>query len=146
MMKLIETKIKSEMLNHYQLLSEMYPSLTIEEYDRELDVMLPHNYGQVAVYDNEECVGLSGYWIGSKLWCGKYLECDNVVVSSKHRRKGIAKMIFDYLRKKAESEGCTMMALDSYRENTPSHEFFMKEGFVAKGFHFINVLDKTKIR
>lgn len=145
-MELKETTLKSEMLQHFPLLSEMYPTLTMEEYDRELDVMLPHNYGQVAVYQNGECVGLSGYWIGSKLWCGKYLECDNVMVSAAHRRKGIAKLIFDYLNKKAHAEGCTMLALDSYRDNVQSHEFFIKEGFVAKGFHFINVLDKSKIR
>lgn len=145
-MVLREITGKQEMLLNFELLTEVYPTLTLEEYDNELDLMIPNNYGQVAVYENDECIGLTGYWIGSKLWCGKYLECDNVVVSNQHRRKGIANMIFDYLRNKAMDEKCTMMALDSYRDNTESHKFFENEGFTPKGIHFINVLDKTKIR
>lgn len=145
-MELRELTTKEEMLKNYPLLEEFYPSLTLEDYNRELDIMLPHNYGQVAMYDGEECVGMSGYWIGSKLWCGKYLECDNVVVSKNHRRKGIANKIFDYLKKKAEKADCTMMALDSYTDNFEAHKFFMNEGFVPRGFHFINVLQKDRIR
>jgi GNAT superfamily N-acetyltransferase len=145
-MELREITTKEEMLRNFELLHEFYPSITLEEYDKELDLMIPNNYGQVGMYEGDECIGMSGYWIGSKLWCGKYLECDNVVVSSEHRRKGIANKIFEYLREKAEKEGCTMMALDSYTDNFDAHKFFMNEGFVPRGFHFINVLKPEKIR
>lgn len=134
------------MLENFALLNEFYPSLTYEDYSRELDTMIPHNYAQVAIYDNGECLGLTGYWIGSKLWCGKYLELDNVVISSKERSKGIGKKIFDYMKEKAISENCTMMALDSYTDNFKAHKFFYREGFVPRGFHFIQVLDKSKLR
>ena len=145
-MELVEYQTKDEMLKNYDILKEMYPSLTLEEYDSELDAMIPHNYGQVCVIEHDECIGISGYWIGSKLWCGKYIECDNVVVAKKHRRRGIANLIFDYLKIKAQNEGCTMLALDSYTDNFEAHKFFFSEGFVPRGFHFINVLDKSKIR
>ena len=145
-LKLIELTTKEEMLDCYELLTEVYPSLTKDAYDKELDVMIPNNYGQVAVYDQDRCVGLSGFWIGSKLWCGKYLECDNVVVALTHRRMGIAQMIFDRLSEKAKEENCSMMALDSYTDNFEAHKFFYKEGFVPRGFHFINILDKSMIR
>ena len=145
-MELVEYTTKDEMLQNFEILSEMYPSLTLEQYSNELDVMIPNNYGQVCVIEHGECIGISGYWIGSKLWCGKYIECDNVVVSKKHRRRGIANMIFDYLKIKAQNEGCSMLALDSYTDNFEAHKFFFNEGFVPRGFHFINVLDKSKIR
>lgn len=144
--ELIEYTTKDEMLKNYQILHEMYPSLTGEEYDKELDTMIPNKYGQVCVLEQGVCVGISGYWIGTKLWCGKYLECDNVYVDKKYRRRGIANLLFDYLKMKAQNEGCTLLALDSYTDNFEAHKFFYQEGYVPRGFHFINVLDSTKLR
>jgi GNAT superfamily N-acetyltransferase len=108
--------------------------------------MLPHNYGQVGVFEEDICLGLSGFWIGTKLWCGKYLELDNIVVSKTQRSQGIGKLIFDFLHKKALENDCTMLSLDSYTTNFNAHKFFYKEGFAPKGFHFINILKDEKVR
>jgi len=145
-MEIKELKTKAEMLANLQLLLEVYPSLTLKEYGDELDDMLPHNYGQVGVFENDECLGLTGYWLGTKLWCGRYLELDNVVISEKHRSKGIGKLLFDFMEQKAKEEKCTMLALDSYTSNFKAHKFFYNQGFAPRGFHFIQVLDKSKVR
>lgn len=146
-MTLRELNGLDEMLQTLDVLQELYPSLTPENYLVDLKDMLPNNrYGQVAVFDGDTCVGVSGYWIGTKLWCGKYLEIDNLVVSAKVRSKGVGKMIFDYLAEKAKQEECSMVSLDSYTSNFKAHKFFYNEGFAPKGFHFINILDAEKIR
>lgn len=145
-MEIRELKTKEEMLESFDVLLEVYPTMTIEEYDRELDVMIPHNYGQVVVMDGDAIAGLTGFWIGSKLWCGKYLELDNVVVAERYRSKGVGKMLFDFMEERAKEENCTMLALDSYTTNFKAHKFFYGQGFAPRGFHFINILDKTKVR
>jgi GNAT superfamily N-acetyltransferase len=146
-MTLRELNGLDEMLQTLDVLQELYPSLTPENYLADLNEMLPNNrYGQVAVFDGDTCVGVSGFWIGTKLWCGKYLEIDNLVVSAKVRSKGVGKMIFDYLAEKAQQEECSMVSLDSYTSNFKAHKFFYNEGFAPKGFHFINILDAEKIR
>lgn len=145
-MEIRELTTKEEMLNCLELLQEVYPTLTLEEYDRELDDMLPHNYGQVVVMDGENIAGLTGYWVGSKLWCGKYLELDNVVVAEKYRSQGVGKFLFDFMEQRAIDEKCTMLALDSYTTNFKAHKFFYGQGFAPRGFHFINILDKSKVR
>lgn len=145
-MELRELTTKEEMLANFELILEMYPNITLEEYSNELDVMIPHNYGQVVIYDGDSCAGLTGYWIGSKLWCGKYMELDNVVVSAKHRRKGVGKQLFEYMQQKAVDMNCTMLALDSYTDNFDAHRFFYEQKYVPRGFHFINILDKAKVR
>ncbi len=137
---------KEEMLKNLSVLQDLYPSLTLSEYSSELDLMLPHNYGQVGVFEGDICLGLSGFWIGTKLWCGKYLELDNIVVSKTQRSQGIGKLIFDFLHKKALENECTMLSLDSYTTNFNAHKFFYKEGFAPKGFHFINILKDEKVR
>ena len=145
-MEIRELKDKEEMLTAYDILLEVYPSLTLEEYSNELDTMLPHNYGQVVVMDGSTIAGLTGYWIGSKLWCGKYMELDNVVVAEAYRRKGVGKMLFEHMEQWAKEEKCTMLALDSYTTNFKAHRFFYGQGYGPKGFHFVNVLDKSKVR
>lgn len=145
-MEVIEFKDKEGMLEHFTLIQEMYPDITFEEYSAELDEMIPHKYGQIGIYEYGECLGLSGYWFGTKLWCGKYLECDNVIVSEKHRNKGVGELLFSALKEKAQQLGCTMLALDSYTDNFKAHKFFYQQGYIPRGFHFINILDKSRIR
>jgi GNAT superfamily N-acetyltransferase len=146
-MILKELKSMEEMLEQLPVLQELYPSLTKEAYEKDLINMLPNNhYGQIAVFEGETCLGLTGYWIGTKLWCGKYLEIDNLIVSEKQRSTGVGKRMFDYLAAKATQENCTMMALDSYTSNFKAHKFFYNQSFAPKGFHFIRVLKNEGIR
>jgi GNAT superfamily N-acetyltransferase len=147
MMTIKELQGKDEMLAQLTVMQELYPTLTRDTYSALLDSMLPNNkYGQVAVFHDHDCIGISGFWIGTKVWCGKYLEIDNLVVAEKFRSLGAGKMIFDYLANKASNESCSMMALDSYTSNFKAHKFFYNEGFGPKGFHFVRILDENGIR
>jgi GNAT superfamily N-acetyltransferase len=137
---------KEEMLSYLPVLNELYPSLTAEEYSRELDEMLPCRYGQVAVFEEEECIAICGFWIGNKLWIGKYLELDNIVVCASHRSQGVGKLMFDFLERKAVEQQCKMLSLDSYTSNFKAHKFFYNEGYAPKGFHFVKLLDKDAVR
>jgi len=137
---------KEEMLRYIHVLNDLYPTLTLEQYSKELDLMLPHNYGQVGVFEDENCLGISGFWVGNKLWCGKYLELDNIVVKNEQRSKGVGKLIFDFLGRKAIELDCTMLSLDSYTVNFKAHKFFYNEGFAPKGFHFIKILKEENVR
>lgn len=137
---------KAEMLEQLSVLNELYPNLTLDEYSVELDEMLPHRYGQVAVFDENECIAISGFWIGNKLWVGKYLELDNIIVREKYRSQGVGKLMFDFLEKKAKEQQCNMLSLDSYTNNFSAHKFFYNEGYAPRGFHFIKLLNKDSVR
>jgi GNAT superfamily N-acetyltransferase len=137
---------KLQMLAHLDVLQELYPSLTYEQYNQELELMLPHNYGQLAVYEESRCIAICGFWIGNKLWIGKYLELDNIVVCAGHRSKGVGDLIFTTLEQKGKEEQCNMLALDSYTTNFKAHKFFYNQGFAPKGFHFIKLLNEKAVR
>ena len=136
----VELNTKEQMLSAYKIMHELYPELTQEEYSKNLDEMIPKSYKQVLVLNNEEMIGLSGYWIGTKLWCGKYLEMDNVVVSENYRGKGVANLLSEKLHEVAQVNNCKMMCLDAYTENLPALKFYVKAGFVPRGFHYIKHL------
>lgn len=137
---------KQQMLAQLDVLQGLYPSLTMAQYATELDLMLPLNYSQLAVFDQDECIAICGIWIGNKLWVGKYLELDNIVVKEAYRSRGVGDLIFKTLEQKAHQENCNMLSLDSYTSNFKAHKFFYNQGYSPKGFHFIKLLNEKAVR
>ncbi len=144
-LELRELTTKQEMLSNIEVMRFSYPTFTLEKYDAYLTEMIPHNYKQIAVFENEVCVGVSGLWSGTKLWSGKYMEIDNFIVHPDHRMKGIGKMMTDYVDAKAKETGCTMIVLDAFTENFTAHRFYYNQGYVPKGFHFLKILNKEEL-
>ncbi len=131
-----------EMLEQIEILKHLYPTFTLEKYESYLKEMIPYNYKQLAIFENEVCVALTGFWTGFKLWSGKYIEIDNFIVDPAHRSRGLGKMLTDYIDAKAKEEGCTMIVLDAYTGNFTAHRFYYNQGYVPKGFHFLKILNE----
>ncbi len=131
-----------EMLANIEVIRFLYTTFTVEKYESYLVEMIPHNYKQVAIFENEVCVAVSGFWSGIKLWSGKYIEIDNFIVHPEHRSKGLGKMMTDYIDVKAKETGCTMIVLDAFTGNFTAHRFYYNQGYVPKGFHFLKILNE----
>ena len=142
-MKLQEFITIPEMLAQFEMIQFLYPKMEIETYKRYLQDMIGHNYKQLAVFDDDTCVGITGFWFGTKLWTGKYLEIDNFVTHPEHRKKGIAKLMTDYLSEKANELGCTCIVLDAFTGNFEAHRFYYNQGYVPRGFHFIKTINEN---
>ncbi|MBO9583014.1 MAG: GNAT family N-acetyltransferase [Flavobacterium sp.] len=123
----------------------LYPNIALEKYEAFLSEMLPHNYIQIAVFEDGICLGLTGCWSATKLWTGKYLEIDNFVVNPQYRSKGIGKMLTDYIEKKAIELNCSSIVLDAFTGNFAAHRFYYNQGYAPKGFHFVKILDEKKL-
>lgn len=134
-----------EMLSQIDTMRFLYPNITLEKYQSFLSEMVPHNYTQIAVFENEVCLGITGCWSSTKLWTGKYLEIDNFVVHPEHRSKGIGKILTDYIEQKALDLGCSSIVLDAFTGNFGAHRFYYNQGYGPKGFHFVKVLDENKL-
>ncbi|MES2589379.1 MAG: GNAT family N-acetyltransferase [Bacteroidota bacterium] len=134
-----------EMLKQIDIIRFLYPELSIEKYREMLLKMLPNSYGQVAIFKDNKCIAISGFWLGTKLWCGDYIELDNVVVHEDYRSLGAGKIMSDYLEEKAKSLNCTILALDAYTSNFKAHRFYYNQGYGPKGFHFVKILNKEGI-
>ena len=141
-MKIKELSTIPEMVAQYDIMKHLYTNFTIEKYEAYLTEMVPHNYRQVAVFEDDICVALTGFWSGIKLWSGKYIEIDNFIVHPKYRSKGYGKAMTDYINEKALESNCTMIVLDAFTGNFTAHRFYYNQGFVPKGFHFLKILNE----
>ncbi|TSJ48065.1 GNAT family N-acetyltransferase [Fluviicola chungangensis] len=141
-MEIRELNTLEDMLPHLPVLQEMYPNLDLESYQNMLTDMIPNNYAQIGVFIASDCVAISGYWLATKLWCGRYLELDNVIVRESARGSGVGKVIQQYLEEKAFELQCNIMVLDAYTTNFKAHRFYYNQGYAPRGFHFIKILDE----
>ncbi len=142
-MELKELTTIDEMYLQYEIITHLYPNISKETYLNYLREMVPHNYKQLAIFENGICVALSGFWTGTKLWSGKYIEIDNFIVHPNHRMLGFGKLLTDYIDQKAKNLGCTMIVLDAFTGNFKAHRFYYNQGYAPKGFHFIKTIDEN---
>lgn len=124
------------------LLAELNPEVDAEALGQRLDRICsehPH-YELHGVYDGDQLLAVCGAWVATKLWCGRYLEIDNIVVHPGRRGEGAGTLLMQAMEKLAIERDCRILVLDSYASNTASHRLYHRLGFEIKGFHFVKGL------
>ena len=132
-----EIRTDKEMHSLFPLIIQLSPQLKLTEYKIYLKDMIKHGYRMAGVFENKKCIGMSGFWIATKLYSGKYVELDNVVIDKNYRSQGVGKLLCDWIIKEAKRKGCVTAMLDAYTENSSGHKFYMREGYILRGFHFL---------
>ena len=136
-----EIETEEEMVSLFPLLKQLNSKLKKADYKFMLKDMLLHNYRMAGVFQGKKCVGLSGFWIATKIYSGKYVELDNVIIDNDHRSQGIGKLLCDWIIDEAKKLGCQTAMLDAYSENSSGHKFYLREGFILRGFHFLKKIN-----
>lgn len=131
---------KVEMLAHLDIIKQLYPDFTLEKYGTLLDEMLQANYQQIIVTKNKQTIALTGVWIGTKLWSGKYIEIDSFVVHQDFRGQKIGDILIAEVHKIANKENANQIVLDAFTTNFSAGKFYINHGFQPKGFHFVKIL------
>jgi len=125
------------MFSQFPLILQLNSKLKRTKYEKMIRDMIAHGYRMAGAFHNGKCIGLSGFWIATKIYSGKYVELDNVVIDKKYRSQGVGKILCDWIIDEARSKGCETAMLDAYAENSSGHKFYLREGYVIRGFHFI---------
>lgn len=129
-----------EMLPYYDLVVQMGYKFSRDTYHSYLTEMIPKGYHQLVILDGPTAAGLSGYWLNTKLYCGRYVELDNVIVDEAYRSKGVGRILCEQIEQKARELGCQVALLDAYAENFRAHQFYFRQGYIIRGYHFLKHL------
>ena len=137
--RLVETHEQPEAL---RLLAGLNPEVEMEELQQRLaDILKKHpHYELYGAFDGASMVAVCGAWVATKLWCGRYLEIDNIVADPDRRSQGAGTKLMEAMETLARERDCEILALDSYASNTPSHRLYHRLGYEIKGFHFVKGL------
>ncbi len=136
-MKIVELKTPAEMARTYPLIRQLNPDLSKTVFTRRLQIMVKNGYRAIAAVEGKKILGTSGFWTGTRFWCGDYIEPDNIVVDQSQRSKGVGKLLMQWMEKEAKRLTCDIVMMDSYTHNTASHRFYFREGYIIKGFCFV---------
>ena len=103
--------------------------------------MVEQNYECLGIFDEKILIGCCGLWFQTRHYAGKSMEMDHVIIDDAYRGQGIGEMLTDFITQYGKKKSCNWVELNSYVHNFPSHKFFYKQGFVAKGYHFVKELN-----
>lgn len=133
-MKIKELKTKEEIASSYEVVGQLY-QMEREKYLSHIKEMMEVDYRLIGVFDGDMCLAVVGFRVGRRLYCGKYLHIDNMVVGEAHRGKGLARMMVSWMKEEAKKLGCDTVLADTYVDNSPAQKFFISEDFYIRGFH-----------
>ena len=116
---------------------QLNPKLTlkkVEEYQKKM-FEFP-NYICFGAFIDHKLIGISSGWITVRLYSGKQLEVDNVIIDNKTQSKGYGKKFFEFIEMWAKQNECKTIELNTYVQNSRSHKFYYNLGYSILGFHF----------
>ena len=116
---------------------QLHPKLTLAQVENYLTQMFTFsNYVSFGVFLNHKLVGTSSAWTTIRLYSGKQLEVDNVIIDNTLQSKGIGKKLFEYIETWARERDYQTVELNTYVQNSKSHKFYFNQGYSILGFHF----------
>ncbi|WP_445458150.1 GNAT family N-acetyltransferase [Flavobacterium sp. HNIBRBA15423] len=132
--KLVENT-NSESITH--LLHQLNPQIELALIKkRQKEMFQFNNYICFGLYLNDTLIGITCAWIMIRIYCGKQIEIDNVILDSKHQSKGYGNILLNYIEKWAIDNDCETIELNTYVQNPRSHKFYFNNNYKILGFHF----------
>ncbi len=102
------------------------------------------DYQCVGVYDKSKLIAISGIWILHKIYAGKHIEPDNVIVHPDYRRKGVGEILMNWIHDYAKENGCLTSELNARVTNAAGNKFWINQGYEIAGYHFIKKITDGK--
>ncbi len=127
---------ESELTTILPLIQILNPDVPPATLALRLEAMRKEGYRCAGAFAGERCIAIAGLWFGTRFWCGRYVDIDNVIVEESWRRQGIGQALIAWIEDYARRQGCEKAVLDAYVTNEGAHRFYMGYGYRIVGFHF----------
>ena len=135
-MNIIELQSHHEFALLYKLIAQLNSKMSEKQFHSLLKEMLPKGYRCIVAVEGNAYVGAAGFWTGTKFWCGRYMEVDNLVVDAHRRGENIGQQLMRWLEVEAQRLGCQLVGLPVYTHNQSAQRFYYREGYGIEGFYF----------
>jgi|TARA_B110000908_G_scaffold142789_1_gene171245 hypothetical protein len=120
-----------------ELTTQLNPNLNISVLkERHYEMFNFKNHTCFGFYKKGKLIGVISGWITVRLYSGKQIEIDNVIIDKNYQSKGYGESFTKEIELWAKEHNCLSIELNTYLENCRSHQFYFKQGFKILGFHF----------
>lgn len=131
-----------EMMTIFPLYSQVSRLSEAAFFERLSAMYAQSNYRCISAHINERMVGASGFWTGTQLWCGKYVEADHVVVDSELRSQGIGGRMMAWIEAEGERAGCAIVRIAMVLGRERTHQFYARNGYFDDGLLMVKALSR----
>lgn len=119
------------------LTCHLNPEMPIETLrERQTAMFEFQHYNCFGVFEKERLIGVASGWVTVRLYSGRQLEIDNVIVDPSIQSKGYGAQFMHLLEAWAKENKCETVELNTYFLNGRSHKFYLNHNFQMLGFHF----------
>lgn len=106
-----------------------------------LKQMLKEGYRCLGAFTHDgKMAGCAGFWVGTRFWCGAFIEPDNVVIDQNYRRLGIGEKLMAWIEEEGKRLGCQIVKLETYRNNEKARLFYGKLAYDELGLVIVRPL------
>lgn len=140
-MQIKEVQTREEILESFNVLTQIYDNLNKETYIDDVLNMMQRGYKMAAVFEditvnNGNCIGVVGIRIIRKLNHGKSVEIEDFMIDRQKRGVGVGKMLIRWVEWQAAVFDCEHIIGTLESKRLPSQRIFAREKFVLEGFLF----------
>ena len=106
------------------LVAELNKDLDSSVLEARLTEMFSYShYRCFGLFSDDELVAVTSGWLTTRLYSGRQLELDNVIVKAQWRNKGVGRVLNEHIEAWARENDCLSCELNSYVTNPDSHCF-----------------------
>lgn len=133
-----------DQLASFRLMRQLRPHLNDPSaYARQLARQAEHGYRLLGAVEAGQVLGLIGFREMENLIYGRFIYVDDLIVDEPQRHHGLGATLLDAAREHARCRGCAHLVLDTGSHMSLAQRFYFREGLLARGMHFVQLLDAT---
>jgi len=140
-MNLSHLTTRDEIVASFAVMASLRPHLeNVADYCDLVEGQMRQGYHLLAAIDHDQIVGLAGYRHQQNLIYGRFTYVDDLVVQDSQRGRSVGEMLLKEVRSFATSQGSRRLVLDTGLANALAQRFYFRNGLLAAGMHFSEVL------
>lgn len=136
MFEVRELVSEDELRSTFEVVRQLRPHLTAENYLTELQVVLDGGARLTACFDGTRVVGCSVFRVLQKLYLGTSIYVDDLITDEKTRSQGVGKALLEWIEAEAKRQGIDWVTLDSGVQRDQAHKFYFRQGYTVACFNF----------
>jgi GNAT superfamily N-acetyltransferase len=138
-MQIREMSLK-ELFTIYDLLKQLRPALSYEEFEDLIYDMRHMEYKMIGLFEKQELISYAGVAVQTNLYHKRHLYIFDLVTDEEYRSRGYGKSMLAYLKDYAKMAACENLVLSSGLQREDAHRFYEVEGFEKKSYLFVKAI------
>lgn len=131
---------RAEISACYTVMAQLRPQYALDEFLTQVQRQMQDGYRLASLSGDGVVQAVAGFRLLENLAWGRFLYVDDLITHQASRSQGHGKSLLTWLTEHARRQGCAQLHLDSGVQRKDAHRFYLREGMVNTGFHFMTKL------